>query len=410
MNKLSLFFCSTFIFFCQQVHCQENNSISLGEKDSIYSDTLGELRELWIYLPESAKTSINSKYPVLYLLDGDAYFYSLSGIVKQLSSFGTTICPESIIVAIPNTNRNRDLTPPDPLDSLPNLSGIEIFTSFIENELIPFVDSKYPTLPHRTLIGHSLGGSFVVNTLVNHQQLFTNYLAIDPGLKFHDNRFLNYSISKIIKGDYDKKSLFLAVANTMPENMDTVTAIKDTTWVSSTIRSTLKLARSIDNKPSNKLNYLWKFYPNENHLSIPTISQYDGLKYFFSWNSLDLDKIIRTNPDITGKEFFQKLQQHYTNISLKLKYKVLPNQDQVNDLGYYYLQKEDFDGAFQFMTLNVENFPKSSNSYDAMGDYYVAKNDFKKAAEYFSRAIKIDGNSYSKEKLENLKKEKVTNN
>ncbi len=146
------------------VFAQVKNSIIVGKIDSIYSNALKEQRKIMVYLPQSFAISSDAKYPVLYLLDGDIYFYSLSGIVKQLSSFGATGCPESIIIAIPNTNRNRDLTPYDPADNTYNLSGIEVFTDFIKNELIPFVDSKYPTLQHRTLIGHSLGGSFVIST------------------------------------------------------------------------------------------------------------------------------------------------------------------------------------------------------------------------------------------------------
>src|SRR5690606_33241287 len=176
-------------------------------------------------------------YPVLYLLDGETYFYSLSGIVKQLSSFGTTSCPESIIVAIPNSDRSRDLTPYDPETKTPDSSGIEKFTRFLKEELIPFVDKKYSTLPHRTLIGHSLGGSFVIHALINHQNLFTNYLAIDPGLKSHNYRFFNYALEKLKENKYNDISLFLTVANTMPENMDTIAVLKDTTDMTSTIRS-----------------------------------------------------------------------------------------------------------------------------------------------------------------------------
>lgn len=97
--------------FSSQGIAQDSDSIIIGQKDSIYSGLLEEQRELWIYLPESAKYNVISRYPVIYLLDGNAYFHSLAGIVKQLSSFGATVCPETIIVAIPNTERYRDLMP-----------------------------------------------------------------------------------------------------------------------------------------------------------------------------------------------------------------------------------------------------------------------------------------------------------
>lgn len=374
----------------------------IGHTDSLYSDALQEQRKVWIYLPQSFNIFTNSKYPVLYLLDGDMYFYGLSGIVRQLSSFGATICPESIIVAIPNTNRNRDLTPFDPEDSTYHSSGIEMFTKFIGNELIPFIDKKYSTLPHRTLIGHSLGGSFVISTLINHKNLFTNYLAIDPGLKFHDYRFFNQAIREIEQKSYEGKALFLTIANTMPEGMDTVTAMKDTSWISSTIRSNLNFANAIDGFTGNHLDYEWRYYSNENHISVPTISEYDGLKYFFRWNALDLDKIIRTNPEISGEVFYKKVVEHYKNVSKKLGHGIFPNQEQMNDLGYYYLQKKDFKGALLFFSSNINNYPNSSNTYDSMGDYYMTKGQNEKAANFFKKAVEIDGNPLSKEKLDQL--------
>lgn len=383
---------------------QQPNKLTIGVIDSINSKVLNEQREIWISIPDSYDPKTNSKYPALYLLDGDAYFHSLSGIVKQLSSFGTTSYPESVLVAIPNTNRYRDLMPFDPNGESIDSTGIERFTLFLEQELIPFIETKYPALQHRTLIGHSLGGSFVVNTLINHQELFTNYLAIDPGLKSHDYRFRNYAINKIRNSNFEGKTLFLTVANTMPEGMDTLTAVSDTTWITSTIRSNLYFAQAVERIENNDLEFQWKYFSDENHLSVPTISEYYGLKYFFQWNMLDLDKIIRTNPDISGESFFDIVTEHYRNVTNKLGYETLPSHEQMNDLGYYYLQKEDHDGAVLFFQYNVDNYSNDSNSYDSMGDLFLAKEEPDKAVEMFKMAIAIDGNPHSAKKLKELNK------
>lgn len=387
---------------------QQTKKLTIGVIDSIYSEVLNEQREIWISLPDSYNLKTNSKYPVIFLLDGDAYFHSLSGIVKQLSSFGTTSYPESVLVAIPNTNRYRDLMPFDPTGESIDSTGIERFTRFIEIELIPFIESKYSVLQHRTLIGHSLGGSFVVNALINHQDLFTNYLAIDPGLKSHDYRFRNYAIDKIRNNNFEDKTLFVTVANTMPEGMDTLTALQDTTWITSTMRSNLNFAQAVERINSNGLDFKWKYFSDENHLSVPTISGYYGLKYFFSWNTLDLDKIIRTNPDISGQSFFDKVTEHYRIVTKKLGYETLPDHEQMNDLGYYYLQKEDFHGAGLFFQYNIDNYSTNSNSYDSMGDFFLAKEEPDKAIEMFKMAIAIDGNLHSSKKLKELDK-KATN-
>ncbi len=103
-----------FLLFSLQAFSQPGNDISIGKKDSIYSKLLHEKREIWIHLPGSANGSLfkSQRYPVVYLLDGDAHFYSVAGMIHQLSEInGNTLFPEMIVVGIPNTDRMRDLTP-----------------------------------------------------------------------------------------------------------------------------------------------------------------------------------------------------------------------------------------------------------------------------------------------------------
>ena len=43
----------------------------------------------------------------------------------------------------------------------------EVFLAYVKNEVVPFIESNYRTLPERTAIGHSLGASFLIYTMVN---------------------------------------------------------------------------------------------------------------------------------------------------------------------------------------------------------------------------------------------------
>ena len=104
--------------------------------------------------------------------------------------------PEMIVVGITNTNRDKDLKP-----TITNLDGVVDlnsggggnFMNFIENELIPHIDSIYPTAPYRIFSGHSLGGLTVINTLLNNTQLFNAYIAIDPSLWWNNQTLLGTS-------------------------------------------------------------------------------------------------------------------------------------------------------------------------------------------------------------------------
>ena len=151
------------------------------------------------------------KYPVVYLLDGDAHFNSVVGMIQYLSQVNSNnACPEMIVVGISNTDRTRDLTPTksgdDPfLKTMPGLAvqtsgGGEAFMSFIEKELMPHINSKYPTQPYKILIGHSLGGLTVMNAVINHTKLFNTYIAIDPSMWWD-----NLNFQKTTKKGWQKK-------------------------------------------------------------------------------------------------------------------------------------------------------------------------------------------------------------
>ena len=101
-----------------------------------------------------------------------------------------------ILVGISNrNNRTRDLTTSQikmrrgaSMDQ--DTGGADKFTHFIAEELMPHIDSKYPTAPYRTLIGHSYAGLFTINVLINHSHLFNNYIAIDPSLDWDSQKLL----------------------------------------------------------------------------------------------------------------------------------------------------------------------------------------------------------------------------
>src|SRR5690349_19701682 len=134
---------------CNHPKTDNNNSITIGRIDSLHSKILGEERKIWVYVPDGAKDTTR-RFPVLYLLDGDAHYSSVVGMIQQLSGInGNTICPDMIVVGIPNTDRTRDLTPTNSLFYPDGSKGIDLktsgggekFESFLQKELIQHIDS-----------------------------------------------------------------------------------------------------------------------------------------------------------------------------------------------------------------------------------------------------------------------------
>lgn len=389
------------------------NQIVIGQIDSIYSNILNESRKIWVHIPESATngTFSETKYPVLYLLDGPGHFYSVTGMIKQLSTNGNTIVPEMIIVAIPNTNRTRDLTPTHvdidffSGDSIQYASGGgNKFLDFVEDELIPHIERTYPAATYKTFVGHSLGGLSVINALITRPKLFNNYIAIDPSLWWDDQAFLNLADSILTVNKFDGNSLYVGVANTMNEGMKIDAVRNDTTKSTARIRSILQFVNSIDNKIDNRLLFGWKYYDNEDHGSIPLITEYDALHFLFSWYTFHgLNKFFDPSSTATVEELINLVNSHYENVSNRIGSKVLPPEQFINSIGYGLMDNNLLDKASALFDLNIQNYPKSSNVYDSRGDCYLAQQDSIKAIEYFTRALEVGNNDYSQEKIDMLK-------
>ncbi len=402
------------LFFClYYVNGQNSNAINIGKIDTITSKILKEQRQLWIYVPEGYTKSIfkNKKYPVVYLLDGDAHFYSVVGMIRQLSTVnGNTVCPKMIVVGIPNTNRMRDLSPTKSSSKssysnsrmIEETGGGDQFISFIENELIPYIDSNYATESYRMFIGHSLGGLTVMNTLVHKPELFNSYVAIDPSMWWNNNNLLHKI--KTIKFDkrYKNKSLFLGIANTMNKGMDIVNVRKDTTKSTRHIRAILELKSILENDSLNNLSFKGLYYKDDTHGSVPLIAEYDALRYIFDFYQIKINNkdLMDPNYDILGK-----VKAYYTRLSKEFGRDIKPELYYISNLGYKCMKLKQFEKAEQFFKYNVANYPEHSYVYDTIGDLYVAIGNKEKAIENFKKSLSLNKSSYAKEKLEKLENE-----
>jgi len=400
---------------CKQAGTAKNNDdnkIVIGVIDSLNSAILKENRKVWVYVPDSYKNSPGSKkkYPVVYLLDGDAHFYSVVGMIQQLSTVnGNTICPEMIVVGIPNTDRTRDLTPThvdvdvpymDSASAKPSGGG-EAFMDFIEKELMPHIDSIYPTNGYKTLIGHSFGGLTVINTLMHRPKLFNAYVAIDPSMWWDGMKLLKEVGKDLPAKDLSHTAIFLGIANTMDDNtMDTTKIQFDTMPGSKHIRSILGLSHYLTADKQPGFRFAYKYYNTDNHGSVPMITAYDALHFLFNYYRLDL-----TFKDFTdiNKDVIHKIESHYDTVSVRMGIKVLPPEDMINQLAYQASTTKHSTEAIYLATLNTTNYPESANTYDTLGDVYAAAGDKPKAAESYKKALSINKDMpETKKKLDKL--------
>jgi hypothetical protein len=120
------------------------------------------------------------------MTDGDAHIGHTSSTIEFLARNGRM--SEMIVVGITNTDRTRDLSPTKASNpaQAPTAGGADNFLKFIATELIPEIEKRYRVQPYRVLAGHSLGGLFVVHTLITRPELFNSYVAVSPSLQWND--------------------------------------------------------------------------------------------------------------------------------------------------------------------------------------------------------------------------------
>ena len=253
----------------QPLVAQQNEDIVLGNTFSIYSSILDENRTCLISVPDSYHNSAEQKkYPVMILLDGSTHFKTAAGIVHFMSSDRNRnhLMPETIIVAIENVDRERDFTVTKIQTTRPNtMGGGRNFLSFIETELIPYLDEHYRTEPYRLLAGHSLGGLLTVNAYMDEHSIFNAFLAIDPSIWWDDQMMLE-KVNAIQPPSFQKK-LYIATANQGEANVERNKNRHDA------------LFALINERADEPEHIHHDYFENENHRSVPLVALYHGLKY-----------------------------------------------------------------------------------------------------------------------------------
>ena len=345
--------------------------IILGNRYVLYSEGLQEDRTFMVSLPDSydLTSSSHKTYPVLIVLDGDAYFKSASATVQFLSSRrnGNYLMPETIVVAISNVDRERDFTATKiEMVRKNKTGGGDRFLEFLEKELIPYLDQNYRTEPFRTLAGHSLGGLITMHAYLKENSLFNAYISMDPSI-WWEEEMLNSKVTSISEQSL-RNSLFIATAN------------NGEAWVAKNKPKHDKIYELLEEISEEKLNAEIKYYENERHRSVPLIALHDGLRSVYSG--------YQYLPE--GDESVEEMVSYYEKLSDRLSYKVPPPERIINRLGYRSISDKNMEKAMDFFELNTLNYPGSSNAFDSLAEAYKAIGNKEKALEHYKKALELN--------------------
>lgn len=406
---LILIISSLFIF--NQKLIGQSKSTAQTTIDTLFSKTLDEYREFWVKLPENYDFNNNQEYPVVYLLDGISLQNSLETVYDN---YWGHYLPHMILVGISNrTNRTRDLT-----TSKVNMrrgssfkkesGGAENFTKFIENELIPYIDNKYKSLGHRTLIGHSYAGLFTINMLINHKHIFQNYIAIDPSLDWDNQKLLKEAKEKLTSESYKGKSLFVSLAaeqlHIWDEEVTMENIMNDSSEFTLFARSIIEFSNYTKSQKKNGLNFSWKVYNEDLHGTVPLPSIRDGLIFLFEWYQFKSPQKYN-NPATPIEELVSLLKKQEQIYSQNFGVPTAPMiSELLSGYGYMNMQMEQYEKAFMFFQMNIKYNPKNPTAYEAMADFYEFQKDKENTLKYLNKALNLSGENYYKLKIEAIYK------
>jgi len=249
-------------------------------KDGVHYD-------LRIALASASGSEGHARYPVLYLIDGFMMFAAAAQI-HGVMRLGGEVEP-MILVGVDRhydstkewaAGRLIDLTP----SSLPEVEladsrrlGREVrtggageFQRVLIEEIIPWVEDRYPVSEVRGLVGDSLGGLFAARVLLRSPKTFSRYMILSPSLWWGGGAIFEEASRELATMKELSARVFLAVGELEEdEEVDMVADMR-------------RFARILRQRDLPGLALQTALFPDETHLSVPSASFSRGLRFLFA--------------------------------------------------------------------------------------------------------------------------------
>jgi predicted alpha/beta superfamily hydrolase len=363
----------------------DDDQLVLGKYITLQSEILNEARRIFIRVPFGYEQT-STKYAVLYLLDENAHSIHASGTVSFLSANG--VMPQTIIVGIPNTARNRDFTPTVSAET-PNSGGADNFIKFLREELIPYIDKNYRTEPQRILFGHSLTAMFSIYTLLTNPDLFNGYISASPYLMYDNNNIIKLA-EKNLPGLSlpNNKFLYITLGNE-PDYFESIN----------------KLTSLLKEKSPERLKWDYVYMENDDHGTIPLKTIYNAFEMIYDgW---------RLPAGLAATGNLKTVKDHFKNLSEKYGYEIAIPEGVLNNFAYQVMFAKRIKDALEIFEYNILLYPNSPNVYDSFGEGLEADNQLQEARKYYElayekgKAVQDPNLPFYKQHLDNIRKKLI---
>lgn len=377
--KSKILYSLLFVFlFVGSIRSQESSKITIPSEVSVShtkhfwiesEHALGEKFLIKIFLPKNYFKSDTTKYPVVYLTDGDTFF----GAATELSYFVHFGNPSIIIVGICYGSwetgfqkRGSDFRPyPDKEGNI----GAKNYLSFLRDELIPKVESEYRIDSlNRTLFGWSAGGRLALYGLFQQPDLFKNYFAFGAPLT-NNERWAFAMEEKYYQAHKDLPGhLYLGIGefdSGYPGNVEFYKILQSRNYVG--------------------LKYDFEVIKDFRHEYRTAVALLE-IKLRDIFHGKDIIPIIL---DAINKEGIEHAISEYSKLKNERPDYYNFGDSQLNSVGYYLLGLNKVDDAMRIFKLNVKQYPDDWNLYDSLAEAYLIKGNYSLALKNYNKALEL---------------------
>ncbi|WP_262694421.1 alpha/beta hydrolase-fold protein [Kordiimonas aquimaris] len=337
--------------------------VEVGQKYTLHSQILGEERQVLVRLPESYNAAdTDVRYPVIYLLDGDRHFTHGSIGAEVLEQRDRM--PESIIVALPNNHgtRERDLA-----------RQPENFRRFMSEELFTFIDTKYRTSGHKTLFGHSLAGYFTLSIMVDHNEMFDNYITASPAVHVRDGELVGKFEQLFASNPTISSTLFLTLTEMAEEGREVTQVLN-------------RLIALFDRSAPESFKWRYNFIDAQVHITTPYLTIYQGFSHAFSDFQAPSYIDIQSFESAGG---IAALDAFFAERAIKYGAEEGMPQTTLRQIAYLYSEEGMHTQALALFNKNAQTYPTRPRVYNSLGDGYAAAGQLEDAQKAYQNAVNL---------------------
>jgi tetratricopeptide (TPR) repeat protein len=266
----------------------------------------------------------------------------------------------SSLPSVPTTNSGKEKEG----YIFPTAGSADNFLKFLETELIPMLDNRYRTAPHRGIVGWSFSGLFSAYAAVTKPDLFNMYLCISPAV-WWDNDLIYKKIED--------------VSFEHPENfVFTLGDGEEGGWVHS---STTRLLKRLEDNPTPNVTVKHIAIPKVGHSWTISSAINLGLQALYSNYIPQNDTIIKNLDDI---------KSYYEELSNQWGYDVTPPGKIFRSLAWYLWGNEKKEQAIKVLRASIAYNSNDSPSIYALGYMLDEQKNLSEALIYYRKALKVE--------------------